>query len=142
LEVREPQQGQPSLTLALGRFMRISLLIAPLLFVLGCSRPDGREFDAFLTSNRVDRIEIVDEEHDRTNILAGDAVARLLSRFAANNRMADPLHQKSYASGYVWLCSGDQRIGALAYFPREQILSYRSYEFSFRDTNDIASLFR
>jgi hypothetical protein len=122
--------------------MRISLLIAPWLFLLGCSRPDGREFDAFLTSNRVDRIEIVDEEHDRTNVLAGEAVTRLLIRLAATNRVADPLHHMSYSSGYVWLCSGGERVGALAYFPREQILAYRAYEFSFRDTNDIASLFR
>jgi hypothetical protein len=122
--------------------MRISLLIAPLLLLLGCSRPDGREFDAFLTSNRVDRIEIFDGENDRTKVLSGEAAARLLSRFAATNRVADPLHHKSYVSGYVWLCSGGQRVGALAYFPREQILSYRAYEFSFRDTNDIAALFK
>jgi hypothetical protein len=77
-----------------------------------------------------------------TNVLTGDSAARLLSRFAASNRVADPLRQKSYASGYVWLCTGGKRASGLAYFPREQILSFQNYEFSFRDTNDIASLFR
>lgn len=124
------------------RAMRISLVLASLMFVVGCSPPDGRKFDAFLTSNRIDRIEIVDEEHDHTNVFAGEAAAHLLSRFFATNRVANPLHHKSYASGYFWFCSGDQRLGALTYFPHERTLSYQTYEFSLSDTNDIASLFR
>jgi hypothetical protein len=126
----------------LWRSVRISVLLAPFLFLLGCSGRSGRAFDAFLNSNRVDRIEIVDDQHDHTNVLSGEAAAHLLNRFAETNRRADPLWHKSYISGYIWFCSGGERIGALAYFPQEQILSYRGYEFSFKDTNDLASLFK
>lgn len=120
--------------------MRSFLFVALLLF--GCSRRDGREFDAFLSTNHIDRVEVVDDENDRTNVLSGTATAQLLSRFASTNRRPDPLHSKSYISGYLWMCSGGHRVGAVAYFPREQVLAYRGYEFSFRDTNDIDTLFR
>lgn len=84
--------------------MRVYLLL--MLFLSGCSHPDGHEFDSLLASNHIDRIEIVDDEHGRTNVLTEGAAARLLSRLAATNRTADPVRGKSYISGYVWLCNG------------------------------------
>lgn len=130
----------PSRSLGRQAVMRVSILLV--LVLVGCSRQDGREFDAFLATNRIDRIEIVYEDRDRTNVFTGAEATHLVGRLAATNRLPDPLYHKSYVSGYVWLCSGRERLGGLAYFSREQVLSYRGYEFSFRDTNDISTLFR
>jgi hypothetical protein len=123
-------------------FILILVLIVLLSHLSGCSPPDGREFSGLLSSNRVDRIVIIDDARERTNVLTEDAVIRLLERLSATNRIANPIRRKSYSSGYVKLWSGGQYLGTLAYFPEEQVLAYRDYEFRFRDTNDIASLFR
>jgi hypothetical protein len=108
----------------------------------GCSRPDGRDFDGLLRSNRIDYIELVDEESAHTKALDANAAAHLLSRLAATNRVPDPLRGKSYVSGSIRLFAQTKPVGVLAYFPRERVLSYRGYEFSLRDTNDIAQMFK
>jgi hypothetical protein len=61
---------------------------------------------------------------------------------AATNRVPDPLRGKSYVSGSIRLFAQTKPVGVLAYFPRERVLSYRGYEFSLRDTNDIAQMFK
>jgi hypothetical protein len=123
--------------------MRTTVVIAILCFcVSGCSRPDGRAFDGLLSSNRIDRIEIVDDDQGRTNVLTGDGATPILSRLTASNRVANPVRSKSYVSGHIELSAEGQRVGYLSYFPREQVLSYHKYEFSLRDTNDLSTLFR
>jgi hypothetical protein len=118
--------------------MRTTVVIAIVCFcVSGCSRPDGRAFDGLLSSNRIDRIEIVDDDQGRTNVLTGDGATRMLSRLAASNRVSNPIRGKSYVSGHIELSAQGQPVGHLSYFPREQVLSYQKYEFSLRDTNDI-----
>ena len=123
--------------------MRIVTIIASAcLCIGGCSRPDGRALDGLVSSNRIDRVEIVENDEGRTNILSGEGAARLLSRFAATNRLTNPVRGKSYVSGHITLIAQGQPVGHLAYFPREQVFSYHNYEFSLRDTNDLAALFR
>jgi hypothetical protein len=112
------------------------------IFAAGCSRPDGTAFDGVLSSNKIDRIEIASDEKDYTNILTEEGATRMLTRLAATNRMANPVRGKSYVSGRITLMVAGQRVGTLAYFPREQVLSYQKYEFSLKDTNDLTSLFR
>lgn len=123
--------------------MRSELLFGCLL-VAGCFRPDGGTLDALLTTSRIDRIEVVDDERSHTNVFAGREVARLLGRLGATNRIADALSswQKSYVSGDIVLYGESKRLGSLAYFPREQVLSYRGYEFKLKDTNDLPALFQ
>lgn len=118
-----------------------SIFLIFLLSVCGCSRPDGTGLDGVLSTNQIDRIQIVDDEHDKTNTLSGEAAAKLLHRLSASNRVTNPLRGKSYASGTLWLLEKDQCVGGLAYFPRERVLSYHNYEFSLKDTNDIPSFF-
>ena len=123
--------------------MRITVTIVILcLCFIGCSRPDGRAFDGLMSSNRIDRIEIVDDDQGRTNVLTGERVAHLLARLSASNRVADPVRGRSEVTGRVMLYAQGQYLGGLAYFPREQVLSYHKYEFSLRDTNDLSTLFR
>jgi hypothetical protein len=123
--------------------MRTAVVITILSFcVSGCSRPDGSAFDGLLSSNRIDRIEIVDDEQGRTRVFTNDAAAGLLSRLGASNRITNPIRSKSYISGHIELRAQGQRVGYLSYFPREQVLSFSGYEFSLRDTNDISPLFR
>jgi hypothetical protein len=112
------------------------------LFTGGCSRPDGTAFDGLLSSNRIDRIEIVDDEKDHTNTLTADAATRILTRLAATNRIANPVRGKSYVSGRITFMAQAKRVGDLVYFPSEQVLSYQKYEFSLKDTNDLTPLFR
>lgn len=121
--------------------MHIALALAISCFCLcGCSRPDGRAFDGLLSSNRIDRVEIVDVDQGRTNTLTDGAAARWLNRLAASNRVVTPIRGKSYVSGHVALFVKGERVGYLAYFPRERVLSYLKYEFSFLDTNGISIL--
>jgi len=93
-------------------------------------------------SNRIDRIEIVDEEKDHTNTLTADGATRLLARLDATNRSANPVRGKSYGSGRITFMAQGKRVGDLVYFPSEQVLSYQKYEFSLKDTNDLTPLFR
>lgn len=118
-----------------------SIFLILLLAACGCSRPDGTRLDGLLSTNHIDGFEIVDDEHDKTNILSGEAAARLIRRLSATNRVANPLPGRSYASGTIWLLENGQRVDGIPYFPRERVLSYRRYEFGLRDTNDIHSLF-
>ena len=127
---------------SLSRYACFFILAILGVLIVGCSRPDGSAFDGVLSSNRIDHIEIVNDEQGRSNVLTGDAVSRLLGRLAASNRVANPIRSKSYSSGFIDLRAQGQRVGYVAYFPREQVLSYQKYEFSFRDTNDISPLFR
>jgi hypothetical protein len=122
--------------------LRLILLGTVCLFTAGCSRPDGTAFDGVLSSNKIDRIEIASDEKDYTNILTAEGATRMLTRLAATNPMANPVRGKSYVSGRITLMAAGQRVGNLAYFPREQVLSYQKYEFSLKDTNDLSALFR
>jgi hypothetical protein len=112
--------------------LRFIFLGTVCLFTAGCSRPNGTAFDGLFSSNRIDRIEIVDDEKDHTNILTAEGATRMLSRLAATNRVANPVRSKSYVSGRITLMSAGRRVANLAYFPREQVLSYQKYEFSLK----------
>ena len=115
-----------------------------ILAVCGCSRNEAERlaFDRLLASNRIDRILVVDQEEGRTNVMVEDKIAPLLARFAADNRVRNPIRSKSYVSGHIAFYEGEQRVAVLHYFPREQVWSFQDYEFSFRDTNGVALLFR
>ena len=117
-------------------------LISAIQIAISRYRPIGSALDGLLKTNQVDRFVIINDENRKTNVLTGEAAAHLLRRLGRTNRVANAVGQKSYVSGDIWLFDGDREIGALSYFPREQVLQYRGYEFRFKDTNDIAALFK
>jgi len=129
--------------------IRVLLVFVTLAFVAaGCSSHDTERlaFDRLLSSNRIDRIEVVGEIAGsgdlQTNVLTGERIALLLRRLHATNRIPDPIRHKSYISGYIFFYERDVRLGFLDYFPREQVLSYQGYDFRLRETNVIRSIFQ
>lgn len=114
-----------------------------LLLMCGC-RPsrEERKFNQVLISNRIDRVVFVDQDNNVSNVVSGPSVSMLLARFAPSNRSRYTLWNKSYISGGVEFIEGDQRRAYLAYFPHEQILGGNDFNFQFRDTNNLAELFK
>ena len=141
-------EGWFAKTEVLGHMRALSIVVTLAFIAAGCSRHDADRFalDGLLSSNRIDRIEIVAEVPDRgdlkTNVLTGERITALLRRLNTTNRIADPVRHKSYISGYIFFYDHDARLGLLQYFPAEQVLSYQDYEFSLRDTNEIRWIFQ
>jgi len=132
---------------SLARYVRSLALYAVLVFtVCGCTQHESERpaLDRLLSSNSIDRIVVVYEGQDsmKTNVLSGERVARLLSRLNASNRVAKTLWHKSYVSADIYLYDHEQCLGSFGFFPQEQLLSFRGYTFSLRDTNDVPSWFR
>ena len=83
----------------------------------GCSNTQRRALDALLAADRIDRIEIVDLERNRTRILTADALVQMTGHLASSNRVSAALRNKSTVGGYVALSSQGRRVAVMDYFP-------------------------
>ncbi|MEY2407694.1 MAG: hypothetical protein QOF48_364 [Verrucomicrobiota bacterium] len=121
----------------------LSISSVLVLLAAGCSRHKEERiaFDAFLATNRIDRIVMIGEDERGTKVIAGEQIRPLLVRLSSSNRVAHRIWSKSIVTSIMFY-QGDQHVGGLGYFAREQVLSYCGYEFRLRDTNDISFLFR
>src|SRR5215212_9094899 len=123
----------------------LAISAALILAFCGCSRheADRVAFDRLLSSNRIDRVMVSGEKSDgseTTNVLTGQQVQTLLTKFNATNRIRDTIRGKSEVTAKLLFFEGETLFGGLSYFAREQVLSFQGYEFRLRDTNAIPRL--
>lgn len=125
--------------------MRTSLLILPLL-ACGCGRQakrDAADLDALLATGRIDRIEFLADEKDKTNVFTGDRVAAVLRLFSATNRVARSTSawKKNYAAGRIFFYRETNRLMGLHYVPEYDALSRGQYYFAPKGTNELQRFF-
>jgi hypothetical protein len=117
-----------------------------LLVACGCGRQarrDAAELDALLATGGVDRIEFLDDEKDKTNVLAGARAAAVLHLLAATNRAPRRPNAflKDYASGRVFFYGGTNRLMALHYVPKYDAFVRGQYYFGSKGTNTLNEFF-
>jgi len=123
--------------------------VAPLLilFVLvGCGRTakqDAAEFDALLMTGRIDRIEFLNDETEKTNVFLGERAAAVVQWLNATNRVVRPTSawKKNYASGQVFFYRGTNYLKGLHYVPEYDALAFGYYYFGPKGTNELRRFF-
>jgi hypothetical protein len=113
------------------------------LMCLGCDRNKAEQaaLDKLLSSQKIRRIEFVESNTSKTNVLSETDMQRFLDSIAATNRITKSASGKLYST--IFLIGNDTR-ESISYFPENQVLSFRKYEFSLRDLKNYekSGLFR
>jgi hypothetical protein len=125
--------------------MRVLCLFSLSVLFAGCGQQESHEqqraaLDALLTDGHVKRVEFVDRQHDKTNVLVAERALDALVMFSATNRVEMPPPDTKHYSDWIFLFRDDVAV-RLEYYPRQQVLSYRGYRFALRSTNDIHRFF-
>jgi hypothetical protein len=118
-----------------------------LLFVFeGCSHQaeqDERNLDSFLVNERIDRIEFINDNKEKTNVFVGDRAAAVIQAFGPTNRAKqnDSGWRKIDFSARVFFYSGSNYVMGIHYTPDLKAFAYRKYYFAPKGTNDVRKLF-
>ncbi|MEO6034864.1 MAG: hypothetical protein ABIQ35_06390 [Verrucomicrobiota bacterium] len=121
----------------------LSIISFSLLLCFGCKRYEAEQaaLDVLVSSGNIRRIEVVNDEIPKTNVFTGSEAERILNFLNASNRVAKSSRGKSYGLGEIYLI-GDKKREWIFFYPGEQVLSFRKYEFTVKNTNEISELFK
>jgi hypothetical protein len=123
-----------------------SIALLLLLLACGCGRKakeDAASLDAVLTNSRINRIEFVDEEKEKTNVFTGKRAVAVLQLFSATNRVVrrTSAWKKNYSAGRVLFFADTNYLFGLHYVPEYDALSRGQYYFAPKGTNELRSFF-